>query len=45
MGFTSFSHCVTFGYFKLFYKTYNVSAVAKNADAIVALDVKRITTL
>ncbi len=31
------------GYFKLFYKTYSTSAVAKSADCIVALDVKRIT--
>jgi sporulation protein YlmC with PRC-barrel domain len=32
-----------FGWYKLFYKTYNVNAVAQNADAIVAIDVKRIT--
>jgi len=32
-----------FGYFKLFYKTYSTTAVAKSADCIVALDVKRIT--
>lgn len=34
---------VLFGYIKLFYKTYAVTAVAANADCIVALDVKRIT--
>jgi len=34
---------LVFGYIKLFYKTYSVNAVAKNADCIVALDVKRIT--
>jgi hypothetical protein len=32
-----------FGWYKLFYKTYNINAVAQNADAIVAIDVKRIT--
>jgi hypothetical protein len=32
-----------FGYIKLFYKTYSVNAVVKNADCIVALDIKRIT--
>jgi hypothetical protein len=32
-----------FGYIKLFYKTYSESAVAKSADSIVAIDVKRIT--
>jgi hypothetical protein len=31
------------GYFKLFYKTYNTAAVAKTADCIIVLDVKRIT--
>jgi hypothetical protein len=31
------------GYIKLFYKTYNVNTVVKNADCIVAIDVKRIT--
>lgn len=31
------------GYFKLFYKSYSTSAVAKSADCIVALDIKRIT--
>jgi hypothetical protein len=30
------------GYYKLFYKTYSESVVAKNADCIIALDVKRI---
>jgi hypothetical protein len=30
------------GYYKLFYKTYSEKAVTKNADCIVALDVKRI---
>jgi hypothetical protein len=34
---------MVFGYIKLFYKTYSVNAVAKTADCIVALDVKRIT--
>ena len=34
---------MVFGYIKLFHKTYTVSAVVKNADCIVALDVKRIT--
>ena len=29
-------------YYKLFYKTFNEKVVAKNADCIVALDVKRI---
>lgn len=32
-----------FGYIKLFYKTYSETAVAKSADCIIALDVKRIT--
>jgi hypothetical protein len=32
-----------FGYIKLFYKTYNENVVAKSADSIVAIDVKRIT--
>ena len=32
-----------FGYFKLFHKTYSETVVAKNADAIIAIDVKRIT--
>ncbi len=32
-----------FGWYKLFYKTYNINAVAQNADAIIAVDVKRIT--
>jgi len=31
------------GYIKLFYKTWNINVVAKNADCIVAIDVKRIT--
>ncbi len=31
------------GWYKLFYKTYSISAVAQSADAIVAIDVKRIT--
>lgn len=31
-----------FGYIKLFYKTYSEKAVAKSADYIVAVDVKRI---
>jgi len=31
------------GYFKLFYKTWSNDTVAKNADCIIALDVKRIT--
>lgn len=31
------------GYFKLFYKTWSNDTVAKNADCIVAVDVKRIT--
>jgi hypothetical protein len=30
------------GYYKLFYKTYSEKAVAKSADCIIALDVKRI---
>lgn len=32
-----------FGYIKLFYKTYSEKVVAKSADSIVAIDVKRIT--
>ncbi len=32
-----------FGYVKLFYKTYSKTAVAKSADCIIVLDVKRIT--
>jgi hypothetical protein len=32
-----------FGYIKLFYKTCSQNAVAKSADCIIALDVKRIT--
>ncbi len=32
-----------FGYYKLFYKIYSESAVAKSADCVIALDVKRIT--
>jgi hypothetical protein len=32
-----------FGYIKLFYKTYNEEAVAKSADCVILLDVKRIT--
>jgi len=32
-----------FGYFKLFYKTYSETVIAKNADAIIAIDVKRVT--
>ncbi len=31
------------GYIKLFYKTYSETGVAKSADSIVAIDVKRIT--
>jgi hypothetical protein len=31
-----------FGYIKLFYKTYSETVVAKSADSIVAIDVKRI---
>lgn len=31
------------GYFKFFYKTWSNDAVTKNADCIIALDVKRIT--
>jgi hypothetical protein len=31
-----------FGYVKLFYKTYTETVVAKSADSIVAIDVKRI---
>jgi hypothetical protein len=31
-----------FGYIKLFYKTYNENAVAKSADSLVVVDVKRI---
>jgi len=31
------------GYFRLFYKTYNEKAVAQSADCIIVLDVKRIT--
>jgi hypothetical protein len=34
---------LVFGYIKLFYKTYNESGVAKSADCIVVIDVKRIT--
>ncbi len=33
---------IIFGYIKLFYKTYNENVVAKSADSIVAVDVKRI---
>lgn len=32
-----------FGYIKLFYKTYSEKTVAKNADCIVSIDVKRVT--
>lgn len=32
-----------FGYIKLFYKTYSEDVVAKTADCIIVLDVKRIT--
>ncbi|MEP7238328.1 MAG: hypothetical protein ABI685_10700 [Ferruginibacter sp.] len=32
-----------FGYIKLFYKTYSETYVAKSADCIIVLDVKRIT--
>jgi len=32
-----------FGYVKLFYKTYTETAVAKSADCIIALDIKRVT--
>lgn len=32
-----------FGYYKLFYKTYSEKMVAKSADCVVAIDVKRIT--
>jgi hypothetical protein len=32
-----------FGYIKLFYKTYSENVVAKSADSMVAIDVKRIT--
>lgn len=35
---------LVFGYVKLFYKTYNEDTVAKSADCIITLDVKRITT-
>ncbi|MEO8770502.1 MAG: hypothetical protein ABI402_10470 [Ferruginibacter sp.] len=31
------------GYWKFFYKTYSETAVAKSADCIIALDVKRVT--
>jgi hypothetical protein len=37
------SGLLVFGYIKLFYKTYSETAVAKTADCIIALDVKRIT--
>jgi hypothetical protein len=33
---------LVFGYIKLFYKTYNETDVAKSADCIVVVDVKRI---
>ncbi len=33
---------LVFGYIKLFYKTYSKTAVAKSADCIVVVDVKRI---
>jgi hypothetical protein len=33
---------LVFGYIKLFYKTYSETVVAKSADCIIALDVKRI---
>ncbi len=32
-----------FGYIKLFYKTYSENVIAKSADSIIAIDVKRIT--
>jgi hypothetical protein len=32
-----------FGYIKLFYKTWSVNVVAKGADCIIAIDVKRVT--
>jgi hypothetical protein len=32
-----------FGYIKLFYKTYSETVIAKTADSIIAIDVKRIT--
>lgn len=35
---------LVFGYIKLFYKTYNEKGVAKSADCIVVVDVKRITS-
>ena len=37
--------CILFlaGYWKFFYKTYSETAVAKSADCIIALDVKRVT--
>jgi hypothetical protein len=34
---------LTAGYFKLFYKSWNNESVTRNADCIIALDVKRIT--
>ncbi len=34
---------LVFGYIKFFYKTYSESAVIKNADRIIVVDVKRIT--
>jgi hypothetical protein len=34
---------IGFGYYKLFYKTFSEKVVAKSADNIVAIDVKRIT--
>lgn len=32
-----------FGYYKLFYKTWSNTGVSKNADYVVAIDVKRVT--
>ena len=33
---------LVFGYIKLFYKTYSETSIAKSADCIVVVDVKRI---
>jgi hypothetical protein len=38
-----FCSLLIFGYIKLFYKTYSEEVVAKSADSIVAIDIKRIT--
>lgn len=41
--FVIFLILIIFGWYKFFYKTYNINAVTTDADCVVTIDVKRIT--